>query len=414
MAGARFTFPQDGEQRTKAITAAIAAGDLPRAIVGVRLELRCGRFKQTDVGTLVILADAFHKSRVHPVAFEVYQEFLTRAAPDDVRRPEVAFRAGLTAARHLRLYAAALPLLEKAADSHEEPQKAAMAAAEAMALKEALAVVVPQTDDMLLSGPVTVLRRTSGRIDISKVGRIVSETGGRALADVTQMLRSSVGIIAADLEPIVAKRVAGRLQEEGVPAMIIPADRLVALPAAESVRLAGVDRRGIHLAVAGKGTPVVLKQWDKVFYASAGRVRSQRMKTAFVDTGVEWRTGFYGGMGVKSGAPGWSIDPYRKRTEVVENTTVDIFTLDPFQCYRFVDGETGFLTLEVDRTQKRHSRLCDFMCEFLGCGIGVPIGEGAWISALDVTERRWRELTFDSITNFDRYNYWRLQLEQYG
>jgi len=409
-----YWFPKEPAARVESIIKAISAKDMAKAIAGVQLTLRLARVRGGDLSDLVSIADAFYQAKAYPFAFELYREFIARAKLEDARLPEVKFRAGMTAGRFLRLYVAALPLLEDAARTHDREDRVKMAQREIEAIRANLNRTAAEADGALLSGPCTIIRQESGPVDVSTVGKLVSRTAGKALADVTQMLRSSVGIVATEVEPMVAVKLANALQEIDVPVLVVPTDKLVALPPARSVNWVGVSAAGMEFRTGGADSQVVSKGWDEVFYVSGGRISFE--ETRFTGPGDD----SWGGSPVSPSAfsPGVTAHQWgavggwmRESRKNEEKALVDVFTLDPYECYRLTDGDTSFSRAGQSRP---HRSLNRFMWDFFAFASAVSTNDGAWLHALEVPSQRWRGLSFDSAADFDRYNYWRLQLEQYG
>jgi membrane associated rhomboid family serine protease len=406
----------DADERMQIMLAALAGGNAPRAIREAQLEVRMSSARGGSVDTLVSAGDAFYRQKLYAVAVELYEAFLLRAAPDDERACEVRFRAGMIAAKYLREYDTALPLLQNAASAHSREDRVQTAQKEIARIANLLARISPQAEGSEAPGQCAIVRRTCGQVDVSHVGQIVAKATGKALADVTQMLRASVGVIATDIGSEKAWAVAGQLQQSGVPVLVIPTDKLVCLPAARRVQYAAASPSGIELSVAPGGGPSAKKEWSKIFYASAGLV-------AFDDLTPGAQAAQWGGwqMGTDALSPG--LTPNRepvnqgwlsRRATPEAKAVLDIFTLDPFDCYRLTDDETHFVDSGAAAGAVRHTNLRRFIPDFLGYGGEVPSNGGVRILVFDVPSRRWKGLTFDSVTDFDRYNYWRLQLEQYG
>jgi len=393
----------DAAGRAEAIVAAVSSGELSKALAMTRVEMHKAGLRASPPTSLVAIADAFYQRKVHGVAFELYGEFIRRAPAGDFRLPEVKFRAGMVAARHLRDYEAARAFLSDVARCHGREERRALAEKEVETVNARLAVVAVQSEDALVSSPCAIVRRTAGPINLPEVGALVARESGKALADVTRLLRASVGFVATDLEPLKAKSVAARLQEMGVPVLVIPADKLVALPMAREARWAGVRPDGIQLGAAGDGSAPAPRKWEEVFFASIGKVVTEKNRPS--------------PFGPEQHHRGQFMDVPIQGDFAVERSeklVFDIFTLNPFQCFRLTSesASTAYAGPNGEaRLQRNFARL---VSDFVACGASVPTNGGPVLAALDAPARRWKGLTFDSIYDFDCYNYWRLQLEQYG
>ena len=413
--GAQTPLP-NAEERMQIMLAALAAGNAPKAIREAQLAVRMSSARGGSVDTFILAGDAFYRQKLYAVAVDLYEAFLLRTAPGDERACEVTFRAGMVAARYLREYNTALPFLQSAASTHSREDRVQTAQKEIARVIALLARISPEAESSGPQGQCAIVRRTSGQINVSHVGQIVAKATGKALADVTQMLRASVGVIATDVELEKALSVASQLQQSGVPVIVIPADRLVCLPAARKVQHAAANPSGIELSVAPGGGPCVKKEWAKIFYASAGLVVFDNLTPGA--QAAEWGGGQMGSDALSPGLTphtgpvnhGWLQGRVKRDSAAV----LDVFTLDPFECYRLVGNETRFVDSGAAAGAPGHTSLRRFLSDFLGYGSEVPLNEGARILVFDVPSRRWKGLTFDSVADFERYNYWRLQLEQYG
>lgn len=407
----------DSGARVRAILDWVSAGETDRAVQATQLELRLPGKRAADLPSLAKIADAFYQNGVYAMAFHVYDAFIARATPGNPLLPEVEFRAGIIASRDLRDFAAAKRLLADAAKRHESAERRAQAERELRRIEANLERTSIDSAGGLLEGPCAVIRQTAGMVNISEIGRIVSQAVKRPLADVTRLLKGSVGFVGTGLDPVQAKAVAAQLQEMGVPVLVVPEDKLVALPAARELTWAAVGQEGLTLRAGGGEAEPIEKKWDDVFYISAGRVAFTSQKRVVDDLGGSTMTRRYGGIGLGGMGAGVPMEPeskwrYVERKEV--KIVCDIFTLNPFACLRGVDGKVDFRGSPQGATMSSHLNFMRLVSDIVAYGRGVPVNEGVKVVAANASERRWRSVTFNSIADFERYNYWRLQLEQYG
>ena len=401
--------------RISAILAAVSSGEIARPVKATHLELGLPTKYAARPGALTRVADAFYHEKVYPVAFHVYSTFLDRAPGDDARIPEVEFRAGIIAARHLGDFTVAERLLADVVRRHESSERCRLAQSELDKVRANLVRTTIDEDGGLLGGPCAIIRQTSEMVNISRIGRLVSKAAGKPLADVTRLLKGSMGFVATGMEPVKAKILASGLQESGIPVLVVPEEKLIALPAAQKISWAAVREDGIELRTGLEGSGVVT-EWDRIFYASAGKVVLTKRKR--VVDGLAGGLGgrHYASIGIGN-APAVPIDQGPKwefKEEKVETLIFDIFTLDPFTCLRCIDGKMGFRGSPQAVTMSSHLNFKHLVSDFLAFGRGVSTNEGVEFIAANASQRQWRRATFNSIRNFERYNYWRLQLEQYG
>ena len=410
----RCTFPADASARLEVISRALAAGDIFKAIAGAHIELRLSATRGGPAA-LAPVGDVFCRAAKYGLAFELYSTFLARAGKSDVRLPEVNYRAGVVAVRHLRMYDAALGLLTQAARTHDDPERVLSARRLVEEIEGLVFRTTADTQGMLLSGPCAVVRRSTGRIDVSRIGRLVSELTGQPLAESTRMLHSSPGFVAVDVGAVQAKRLAAALAEAGVPALVVPGDKLVALPPAHEVSQITAARDGLEFTPRGKDTLPVARNWNRIFFVSAGLVTVESAAPPAGDFDLAPGTDPLSVHRLESISRQWAADELRRaerRTQ--EKTVLDVFTLEPFECYRCSEGETRFIAPALPGERGAEQHLGRFAQAVAGFGAGVPANEGVVFLALESARHRWRGLTFSSVAEFSRYNYWRLQLEQYG
>jgi len=408
-------LPADPARRIDDILEAVSSGKLGEAVNLARVELRIPRKRAADPWQLARVADRFYRKGSHPMALHVYQEVLKRLDPADTRIPEIEFRAGIIASRHVRDGAEARRLLADAARRHDDPKKRSAAQEELARVEENLARTGATGEGGLLEGPCAVIRQTAGPLNICEIGRLVAGETGRPMADVTRLLRGSGGFVATGLTPVEAKRLAARLQERDIPALVIPEEKLIALPCAQEVTWAAVTPEAVE--VRTQDGPVESRSWERIYYASAGLVEfttRKRVPDQLSSMGPRHYGGFSIGMGQvgyveTDGGPHWKYEETR-----VEKLVFDVFTLEPFACRRLVEGKVDLAGSPQAVTQSSRLNFRRLIADFLAHGREVPVNEGVRLVAAGAPRRDWRNVTFNSIRDFERYNYWRLQLEQYG
>ena len=404
----------DPGDRVQAILDAAAAGQAEKAAELTRTELRITGKKAAEPFAFARIGDALHRKGVYPMAFEAYLAFITRTPAEDARLPEIKFRAGMVASRYLRDYEKATLYLRDAADFHEREDRKAAAAKELDAIEANLGrTSVSQEDGALLSGPCAVIRQTAGTINIADVGRKVCTATGGAFADATMLIRGSVGFLAKDVDALKAKQLATQLQAMDIPVLVLPMDKLVVLPPALQIGWAAVLPEGIQLRREAGDAETLLRKWDEIFYVSVGHVSFTRQRRVEDPFAPRQMTQFGGGLGhgveISGGGPSWTY-----KDESFESIVLDVFALDPFECYRCIEHQMSFAGSPRYRSPSLRANMAQVASDMLAFGQGLPCNEGLGLLASDAPERRWRGMTFDSVREFEQYNYWRLQLEQYG
>jgi hypothetical protein len=361
---------------------------------------------------LARVADAFYQKGIHPMAFQVYREVFRRSGEGDERLPEMKYRAGVIASRHLHDFNAARELLGNASRSHESSERRASAKAELTRIEANLARTGISEDGGLLSGPCALVRQTDEPINIAAVGRLVSEASGRPMADATRLLKGSVGFVCTELEPVVAKQLATALQDMDIPVLVIPQEKLIALPPADAVARAGVFPEGLSLIT--KTGADVRKAWSEIFYASAAMVGFTSRKR--VHDEFEGTMQHYAATGIGYGAavPVQTGGSWRYKDVKTKKLVFDVFTLSPFSCYRLTDGDVNFTGSPQAATHSASLNYKRLITDFVAHGRQVPVNDGVELVAAGAPRSAWRRVTFGSVRDYERYNYWRLQLEQYG
>ncbi len=405
----------DAATRVAAIVAAAEAGDTDKAVALTRRELRILGKRAAEPAGFIRIGDALYHAGVYPIALEAWSAFIARADAADARLPEVKYRAGMVAACYLRDFEKARPFLADAAESHERDDRRAAARKELDAVTTNLDRTSVDIDSNLLSGPCAVIRQTAEVVNVAEIGRIAAKATGKAYADMTHLLRRSVGFVATDLDPIKARMLAVELQEKGIPVLIVPMDKLVVLPPAVKVDWAAVTSTGLELHPAGEAPDAtVAKGWNDVFYVSAGVVgftRERKVEDHFRPHGPRPMAAGFGAAAFYA----QNAEPsYTTRDEHYENVVVDVFTLNPFSCHRLVEESISFAGSPQAATHSQHLNFVQLVTDLIAFGGNLPANEGLTLVASDAPERRWRGLTFNGIRDFEKYNYWRLQLEQYG
>lgn len=401
----------DASERIRQILSEISAGGADRAVELARLELRIPKKRAADPWQLARVADAFFQNGVHPIALHVYRDVLRRVDPEDTRIPEIKFRAGVIAARHVRELDIAREFLADAAKRHEDPKRRASAEHELRRIDANLTRTGISQDGALISGSCAVVRQTAGRVNVAEVGRIVSHISGMPMADATRLLRGSVGFVATGLEPMVAKRLAAQLQEMAIPVLVIPEEKLIALPAAREVTWTAVREKGFEVKLA-EGAPVA-KPWEDIYYAAVALVSFRSQKRVPDSSGTMGPRHYSGGVWGSSAGYGTDNVTWKYKETVDEKLVFDVFTLKPFGCCRLIDGKVDLRGSPQAVTQSSKLNFRRIVSDFMAHGRDVPVNDGVRLVAADAPRSEWRQFTFSSIQDFERYNYWRLQLEQY-
>ncbi len=399
--------------RISEILERISSGKFDEAIMLARREERMRLKHPSDAWQLARVADAFYQKGIHRTALQVYEESLSRAHEQDERVAELSFRAGMIASRHVRDMIAAERLLSDAANRHADARWRVAADNELGRIRENLKRTSITDGGGFVEGPCAIIRQTADPVDIAKIGTLVATTTGRVLAEVTLLLRRSVGFVATNVDPVTAGKLAMQLQEMGMPVLVVPESKLVALPEACEVVSAAVWPD--HIALFNNDGEEILKKWDHTFYASAGFVQVSQRKRVPDEFGSSMPR--YMGMGSFTRGGFVQVDDgmrWKYKDTQVTKIVLDMFTLRPFQCWRIFEDK---VTLSGSQQALTYSRSLNFrrlLTDLTLHGRTVPTNEGVHLIASQAPARRCRGVTFNGIEDFERYNYWRLQLEQYG
>ena len=349
--------------------------------------------------------EAYEKTGEIGRAVGAYNRFL-RQTREHPSTGEVNFRLGFIYSRHLRDYAKARRYLREAIRFHPVEAKRNQAEEELNAVVDYLErVFIPSDEDVDIGEPYAIIRQTEERIDISQVGRLVARAKGVPLAQATREIRRSPGVLVEELEGSRAVGLARKLQAINIPVLVIKRENLISLPQSQAATSADIDAHGLRFLVAGQ---VVTRKWEDVFLISGGRVETERRERV-VERGKR--------MAIPVSGMVVSLDTGRRvRYKAVKESqfVVDLFMVEPWSVYRL---EQRHLNTTLARKRLGEKAPANFLAvarEILKFGHGLAMSKGMLLWGRKATTREWREATFRSLEEFEKYNWWLLQLEEYG
>jgi len=357
---------------------------------------------------LVSVAACMLGARNHDLAMRAYREHL-RAYPQSARNPEICFRLGILFSRRFHDYDEALKYLTPAAKTHTRSDRVARAEEEIRRIQENLARVDASASTLEgTSQRAWVVRQTDDPINLGQVGRLVAREAGMALAEVTAVLRRSRGIILAGAPVEVARRVAQRLQETGVPVLVVGEEDLVSLPEAGRLSRMTISEEGCRFEV---GQEVRQVAWRDVYFVVAGRAH----------------TGEPGGIEpVKNSSPRFgaglsyhgTLVPHRrfvrKRGTERRFLVLDFFLFEPWQRLRVEEGRTHCVVQTPEGGARGASQMEQFVRALVGTAPELRGNEFLHLIAAGGYQRHARRFEFDSSLAFNSYCQWLLQLEEHN
>lgn len=385
------------------------------ALEGGRLDQALGLYQDYQRGLVVkplkskvhlAVGEAYQKAGNMGRAIEAYNRFL-RQARRHSSTGEVNFRLGFIYSRSLRDYAKARRYLRAAIRFHPVEAKRNQAEEELNEVENYLErVFIPSDEDVDIGEPYAVIRQTDERIDISQVGRLVAKALDVPLAQATRELRRSPGVLVEELEGTRAVGLARSLQEINIPVLVIKRKDLVSLPQPQAATSADFDAGGLRFLVARQ---VVTRRWEDVLLISGGRVETER-REKIVERGPRR---YYGGVGR---SPIQYDDGRRVRYKAVKESEllVDFFMVEPWSAYRIKQRHFNIRLARERLGKKAPTSFLATARKILKFGHGLAMSKGMLLLGRKATTRQWREATFRSLEEFEKYNWWLLQLEEYG
>jgi len=356
--------------------------------------------------TLIAVAASMLGANKQGLAMRAYREHL-RAYPNSSRNPEINFRLGILFSRRFHDYDEALTYLRQAVAHHSRGDRVARAELEIRRIEANLdRVDVPSGLAQGVSGLAWVVRQTDDPINLPQVGRIVAKEAGRPLAEVTGELRRSRGILLTGAPIDTARRVARRLQETGVPVLVIPEDDLISVPPASAVSHGAISPEGMRFE-SGQG--VVERSWSDVFFVVAGRLKTGEPGRIRSTLGqATFGHGAYGGGGRTS------RQFHFQRSTEREFIVLDFFVFGPWQRLRVQQGATRLTIFAADGAQAEARQIERFTGSLLEYGPQLAVNEFVHRVAAGDYHRVARRFTFDNFQAFDAYCQWLLQLEEHS
>jgi len=349
---------------------------------------------------LVSVAACMLGARNHDLAVRAYREHL-RAYPQSARNPEICFRLGILFSRRFQDYDEALKYLPMAAETHSRSDRVARAEEEIRRIQENLARVDASASTLEgTSQRAWVVRQTDDPINLGQVGRLVAREAGMVLAEVTAELPRSRGIILAGAPVEVARRVAQRLQQTGVPVLVIGEEDLVSLPETRPVSRVTISEEGCRFQA---GREVRTRAWADVYFVAAGRLREgEPASSRLVVDGPTYQ-----------GARGIQRVEHRPGTERVF-LCLDFFVLEPWERLRVEEGRTRCVMQTPEGGTRETSQVEQFVRALVEAVPELRGNEFFHLIAAGGYQRQARRFEFDSRLAFDSYCHWLLQLEEHN
>lgn len=259
------------------------------------------------------------------------------------------------------------------------------------------------------AGPCMVIRQTSDQLPIARIGKIVASYTGGVMADETRRLRRSPGLLALDLDGARALRLAERLQDDGVPALVIPADQARMLPPVAEVRACAVSEQALSLTT---GTGVKNVPWEDVRQVVAGFVEREEVTQQGASSEFgNMLLGLYAGPGVVGLHPAVQMrkQPVRRRKRV-RFELIDVFTASGEARYRLTTQTASVRTKPTGR--KDFASLVRSV--LVGARGRLRANEAAYIIAGRQRIQNLREFVFEDLACFDLYEFWQLNLHTFS
>jgi len=336
-------------------------------------------------------------------ALHAFERYLAQY-PFGAEAIEMKLNGALVYRDYAKNYARAAELLSQVADSGDS-RCAPIAQKELDTVKRLLdQTVAMPADSRLLEGPCTIIRQTHARINIMDVGRLIADELKVPLVDVTGRIRRSVGILASGVDPLKARRLAAKLQQKGIPVLVVPDKNLVDLPPAKYAR-AGVfsDTRASFIL---KGDKTVERPWDLVSLITCGTVSYRTQKEIRVMPRT-YDAPMVGPYGMRMTQPRKEI-----RVETKSRLVADFFLLSPYERIRM--REQDYLPwMERAETRAADYTTLRAMLRQVAVQCGrTRVDRGVQI--LSESRQDWRGLDFSGERSFDQYSFWQLQLAEFS
>lgn len=337
------------------------------------------------------------------LALEAYHQLITQH-PRSYEVSQACLQAGLLYARQPQSYHQARAMLQEALATEtvllETPQL--HEAEETLKFVETELNRITAGASATSSGRCTIIRQASEGMNISEVGSLIAGYTGYPLADVTNLIRDSKGLLAFSIPADIAYRLADELQQRGHPVLVIPDEDLVALPPARELRPHHISitynglvfqEEGEH---AGKTHTV---SWSQVFLITAGRLLKPHQQVSQPLESVEY------------------IDDVRLVTSTLKMPSdlpheedyyyvIDIFLLEPWRRVRLKEDYHSGISLQ---------RIRQVACQLLQWGGSAPLAPGVRRLGTRAGDTgSWSALSFDAERDFEQYNFWLVQLESWS
>lgn len=228
------------------------------------------------------------------------------------------------------------------------------------------------------------------------------------LAEVTAVLRRSRGIILAGAPVEVARRVAQRLQQTGVPVLVVGEEDLVSLPQVRRATRMTISEEGCRFEV---GRDVRQVAWRDVYFVVAGRMHTG--EPGGIKPVKNSSLGFGAGFSYHG-----TLVPHRrfvhKRGTERRFLVLDFFLFEPWQRLRVEEGRTHCVMQTSEGGRQGASQMEQFVRALVGAAPELRGNEFLRLIAAGGYQREARRFEFDSSLAFNSYCQWLLQLEEHN
>lgn len=271
--------------------------------------------------------------------------------------------------------------------------------------------ILPIPDRKTLAGDCAVLFCGDGQFDIRRAGRLVSEALKRPLGDVTRTMKISKGIIADGMDAAAAADLAGQLEAEGVPVLLLPDKDLHNVPPVMRMKSAGFGREGMRCeAYLWDATEHMSLAWRNVLLVSCGRLQLSEVVEVENETPEEEGRSR---PRRRLKLPGCPEIP-ELATETWHEYVMDIFCDDPWVRLRLDENTAAYALVDVGSLTEGKRAFYKAAGQIVKNAPDVPVNEGVKLLASNAPAELWEGVIFEDKRDFDRYNMWLLQLARHG
>ena len=270
--------------------------------------------------------------------------------------------------------------------------------------------VLPAPDRDALTGPCAVLYCGAEPLDVRRVGRIVAEHTERPLPDVTREIRNRRGILARGCGAESARRLARRLEDNGVAVLLLSDAELDRFEPMMRMTRATFGPSGLVCEAYEWDKTVNMEvPWGRVLLCCCGRfvqrevlrVGQERSEAEDDDTGI--------GSVFTSPASRPKLET-RERYEYV----MDVFCDEPPLRLRMDENSAGYALVDVGSARGNERTFYRAAKDIVRFAPDVPMNEGVRLLAESAPPEVWAPLVFEDKRDFEAYGAWLLQLVRHG